>query len=614
MKGGSLFWLAFALATILFYAVPLFSSQASIHWDLADASYPAQKYFEESIRAGRLPQWTPYLNSGMPFLADPRTGAWYPLHWPFFLIGVTPRAMFWELALHAFLALTGAFLLARRIFGAPGPAAAGAMLYAWGGFFAAHSSHLGKFEAAALLPWLLWAALGALESGGSRWIAGAGAIGGFIVLAGDIPAAVECGLTLIFVAAATRAPGRRTVTVVAVAILAALLLSAVLVLPAIRLAAQSTGDDASGAALPFRTLATLVSADYYGLMSGLYSGPGDLRQNYLYGGLLLLPLALAGFARREKTLIPLALLAPALWFAFGKRAGLYTLLALIPGLRGSAPVDIWFVAALGLSLAAASGAAWVVERFAQPRVWVVLLVLNTADLWHWNMDKNPLVYAATSYASLYGDRLGQFEKRLEEVLRQRPISRVWSPFVPLSLGIADAPLLTHTEVTYGFGLAETSRYSDYLRAAGANPKLLNGLAVTHFLSERGGNLIENPAALQRISAPPRVEFVADRKAALAALATLDPAQTAVVEAASQPLAPAVPSMHILDYRTDFYRVRYTAAADSLLRIAVPYYPGWSAAIDGQAASILPVDEALMGVIVPAGDHEMTLRFRLHWFF
>ena len=95
----------------------------------------------------------------MPFLSDPQTGAWYPLHWPFYLIGITPRILFWELALHSFLALAGAFLLARKLFGDPVAAAIAAMFYAWGGFFAAHSSQLGMFEAAALLPWLLWASL-----------------------------------------------------------------------------------------------------------------------------------------------------------------------------------------------------------------------------------------------------------------------------------------------------------------------------------------------------------------------------------------------------------------------------------------------------------------------
>src|SRR5215831_123798 len=148
-------WPAFALATILFYFAPLFSSNATIHWDLVDVAYPAQKYAAQMFGAGKLPHWSPFLYSGTPFLSDPRTGAWYPLHWLFFAIGITPRAMSWELALHAFLALGGAYLLAKRLFGGQAAALAGAMFYAWSGYFAGHSSLLSKFEAAALLPWLL---------------------------------------------------------------------------------------------------------------------------------------------------------------------------------------------------------------------------------------------------------------------------------------------------------------------------------------------------------------------------------------------------------------------------------------------------------------------------
>ncbi len=93
---SSFVWAGFALLTILYYSIPLFGPQISIHWDLADVSYPVQKYFADAVRAGGLPHWTGYLFSGMPFLSDPSVGAWYPLHWPFFLIGITPRSLVWN--------------------------------------------------------------------------------------------------------------------------------------------------------------------------------------------------------------------------------------------------------------------------------------------------------------------------------------------------------------------------------------------------------------------------------------------------------------------------------------------------------------------------------------
>ena len=58
-------WPALVLATVLFWAIPLFQPQATIHWDLADVSYPAQKYFADSIHAGRLP-----LLDALPVLGD----------------------------------------------------------------------------------------------------------------------------------------------------------------------------------------------------------------------------------------------------------------------------------------------------------------------------------------------------------------------------------------------------------------------------------------------------------------------------------------------------------------------------------------------------------------
>src|SRR6185437_7498491 len=194
MQSTRFIWPALVLVTVLFWAIPLFQPGITILWDLADVSYPAQKYFADAVHSGRLPHWTPFLYSGMPFLSDPQTGAWYPLHWPFYLIGITPRILFWELALHSFLALAGAFLLARKLFGDPAAAAIAAMFYAWGGFFAAHSSQLGMFEAAALLPWLLWASL--LEEARRPWV-WTGIFGGLIVLAGNFDAALYCCLAFL---------------------------------------------------------------------------------------------------------------------------------------------------------------------------------------------------------------------------------------------------------------------------------------------------------------------------------------------------------------------------------------------------------------------------------
>lgn len=618
LASNRLLWLGFALGVFIFYWTPLFDDQASIQWDTVDVHYSAQKYFEQSARTIGLPHWTPFEFSGMPFLADPQTAAWYPLHWPFFLIGITPRALEWELALHAFVALGGAFLLARKLLGHAGAAAIAAVFYAFGGFFAGHSSHLGMFETASLLPWFLWAAVTAIETGAPRAMLGTGLIAGLVVLAGHFQTALYSFFALALVVAVRRGPMRRRALVIMAAVGIGFLISAVQVLPGLELAAQSVRaatdtHSATDAPLNPGALATLLRPNFYGAASGEYNGPGDITQFYFYQGLLLIPLALAGFARRKMIAIPLALIVPAVWYSLGPGTGLYSVLTLLPGFKNvRAPVHIWFVVALGLALAAGSGLAWLSEKF-RPR-WVPAAILAVAcvDAWHSNMSVNQMAYARTSFAERYGNAYDNYQGRIASV-KQRPFHRIWSPYTTNSFGPLNSSLESRTEVTYGYNPLQITRYAHYMDAATQNPRLLNGLAVTHRLDVKRGAVVEHPDALPRVSAPPEVRFVPSADAARAVLRTLDPARFAVVEAPARSLTPAGARVQILNYQDDFYRVRYSAPAECLLRIAVPFFPGWEAAIDGRAADVVPVDYALSGVFVPGGEHEVTLQYRSRWF-
>src|SRR5205807_1022349 len=82
------------------------------------------------------------------------------------------------------------------------------------------------------------------------------------------------------------------------------LLSAVMIGPALELAGQSIRArfDAQQIDLGYfhpDSLLTLIDPDYYGLLSGHYSGPGDSTQHYFYAGILLVPLAIVGAGNRR---------------------------------------------------------------------------------------------------------------------------------------------------------------------------------------------------------------------------------------------------------------------------------------------------------------------------
>ena len=611
----------FALTVLLIYWNPLFDSAASIQWDAADYHYSAQKYFSDEIRSGHLPFWTPYLFSGMPFLADPQVGAWYPLNWPFFLIGITPRAIEWETALHCFVATFGAFLLARDMFRSRWAGVFCGLFYALSGFFAGHSSHTGIFQTAAIFPWLLWAGLRAVHS--IRWLPAAAIAAGCMVLPGHFQTALY-GLCAVSVLLAVhfvveRPPVRNAVLVLVSVALSSAILPAVMSLPGLEFTSQTERSSVSytqsaNAVLVPGALMTLVNPDHYHAPQGTYSGPQDITQFYLYQGILLLPLALAGLTLSRYRWHALALSLPALWYAFGPAAGLYSILSQLPGLRSvRSPINGWFVVTLGLALLAAAGVSVLRSRFSAQWIPVALLAVVLGDLWYWNMDHNRLTYARASFESLYGS----LEQRFTEVVASSgaagPLARIWAPSDSPAFGPLNGSLDNRIEVTFGYNPLFLRRYTRYLQASTANPRLLDSLAVTAKLDMKQARFVPNEAVLPRISVPAAVVPSASVEESARRIAAIDPSKEAVVEG-----LPAIPNngpatIQLSSYQDDLYRAHYRTQRDTLVRLAVPYFPGWRAEVDGQPKPVVPVDLALMGTVVPAGDHDLVLQYRSNWF-
>jgi hypothetical protein len=112
-------------------------------------------------------------------------------------------------------------------------------------------------------------------------------------------------------------------------------------------------------------------------------------------------------------------------------------------------------------------------------------------------------------------------------------------------------------------------------------------------------------------------------AAVAAMADpeFDPARQAVVvadgperrlasgEMAGQPVDQA--DVSFLDYEPERVSlvVSNPGPDDRLLLLTDTHYPGWKSAIDGQPATIYQADGLFRGVVVPAGEHQVTFSFQ-----
>jgi uncharacterized membrane protein YfhO len=65
---------------------------------------------------------------------------------------------------------------------------------------------------------------------------------------------------------------------------------------------------------------------------------------------------------------------------------------------------------------------------------------------------------------------------------------------------------------------------------------------------------------------------------------------------------------IIRFEPESITVRTGGDAPALLVLAEPWYPGWTATVDGAPTPCLPANGWMRAALVPAGAHEVTFRF------
>ncbi len=129
----------------------------------------------------------------------------------------------------------------------------------------------------------------------------------------------------------------------------------------------------------------------------------------------------------------------------------------------------------------------------------------------------------------------------------------------------------------------------------------------------------NVTTVHRFGGEPRRAFtvsqveVADSDAALyARLAApdFDPFATVVLLAPAgvEPLATAA-SVTVLEDAPGRLRLATTSSGLTFIVVSEAYFPGWQASVDGAPVAVVAADGALLGVLAPAGAHELVLVYR-----
>lgn len=135
------------------------------------------------------------------------------------------------------------------------------------------------------------------------------------------------------------------------------------------------------------------------------------------------------------------------------------------------------------------------------------------------------------------------------------------------------------------------------------------------LVHKGSKFVyRNNLFLPRITWPERVLVIADPKERLAYLrspAFDPPKETVLAEhpGIDPPTKAPPPAAEVLEWSEDRIRLRVSTPVPRILRLSEVYFPRWEAFVDGQAVKILQADHLFRAVVVPAGEHELVLRYR-----
>ena len=331
--------------------------------DIVEQVYPNLQFAVYCLKHGWLPHWTPYVFSGMPFLADPLSTVFYPPHWILFAVSMVSEpggiTFVWYQVLHIWLLGAGAWFLALHFRLHRVAALFVGVAATFTGYVTLHIIHANFIYVVAWVPLVFLFYDRALQGGKVRDLAGAALLLGISTLGGYPQYTLhQCYFLLLwtaFVALRRRREGvgfqLHSGTLLAAVVAFGMGLAAIQYLPALEMMGESARetmqfDKAVEGSVPLSRLLTFVAPSFYGYVAGEQSAGspywGFAGQPYFFWetnafvGLITLLLALRALMdirRKPVVLFFAACAALCLILALGEYTPLFGLVfRLAPGM------------------------------------------------------------------------------------------------------------------------------------------------------------------------------------------------------------------------------------------------------------------------------------------
>lgn len=683
---------ALALAFVVYYAEVLVGARLVSAADLVDANYapytltapsgfepsnraladsvvslgPAMSFVRASLATGQLPLWNPYTEFGMPFFAQSQWGMLSPVQVPFLL----PASLYSiETAqtlvgmLKVAVAGTGAYVFGRAMKLSVGASVFAGIVWMFGGYTTGWLS-MPASSVAIFLPWICFGVEAAL-TGQRPWFASAGLATVLAAsVAGGHPEVLLYTMGAVLLYALVRVAQQRhelagqwrmRLGALALAVVLALGISAVILLPAAELFFRSVDSEQrellySNMRLGPENLLQIFDPDANGTRNERGPDYSALAAPW-YAGVITALLALGAFASRDRRAVPfLAMLLAALVIAMNAPPWqlLVEVFPVLGGIPKWAPLLLW---AFGLAMAGAVGAdrlEQLVRRRASPRrlapaVAALACLIAFLELYAWGHDYNPRVPR---------DRVSVSPPPNADVLphgghaqRTAFLGRRTLPFLlPMGFEIPevrsygqptreDYDLFMRTVVT-DLGNLYATDVGYAITAPRENALPVLSAANVGYAAYSNGNwrlrdfvpLRDGPLKVQRnLRVEPRAYVVndflvePDLHSAMRRVArkgfdprrqvVLDQAPAGIETTSSAQRTKRGPPGVITRYDNNLVEVDVESKQPGILVISDSIYPGWKAEIDGKASEMLRANGLFRAVAVTPGRHKVVFSYR-----
>ena len=156
MKRHDLYWILLLAAAVCLCHLPVALGSYALAYDQNDDFLPWRYFIGEVLSKGEFPLWNPYQAQGYPIHGDPQACVWYPITWVLSLLGggYTLSDLRIEYLGHLLIGASGMFVFCRGAGQRGAWAALAGLAYATSGVAVGNAQHQSWIIGMAWLPWV----------------------------------------------------------------------------------------------------------------------------------------------------------------------------------------------------------------------------------------------------------------------------------------------------------------------------------------------------------------------------------------------------------------------------------------------------------------------------